>query len=430
MTFFGEAVRMAARNLLSNKVRSSLTILGVVIGIGVVVAMTSMAASFEQSIVGEFDDISENTIFVTATISNPNSGPPDARGLGAIFTAHDQRQIAALPGVDHVAPAGDIFAATLSYDDRTVPQGALLARSPLDPEIADDAAYYLGQIFTSGQRELVLGWNVAMQLSGLSTAAESGPTVRPGDEVTISFLDGTNQTATISGILAASDSLIFETDRSVYAPIDPLYQNTVKSPNTGQPELVFGGFTVLASDSANTKTLTAAIRNYIENDSDAAALATDLEDLQFLVSTAADIQAGISQAFAQFTAFFAGIAGVSLFVAAIMIGTIMLISVTERTKEIGVMKAIGGRDRDILLMFLIESAFIGVIGAVIGVILGAVGGYGLVEGIFADQDIAYTIAYEWMIGGVVLGLFIGMVAGIAPARRATKIQPVEALSYD
>lgn len=428
MTFFGEALRMANRSLWNNKVRSGLTILGVVVGIAVVVAITSLAASFEDAIVSEFDDIDDNTIFVTASITDTQQGPPDAGGLGTVFTEHDQRELEDLDGVDTVVPSGTILVASLSYEGRTIPQGIIQAVSSEEPAIHDDDLYEDGEVFDDGEEGLVIGWTVALRLGGQDSDEE--PDLRAGDDVTISYLDGSEQTVPIIGILAQSDSLVFQRDGSVFAPIDPFYTKTIQSPATGDNERVFDGFTVLASGSADIEELKDDIIAYIEDDSDAAALTQDIDDIEFLVATAADIQEGISQAFGQVTIFFGAIAGVSLFVAAIMIGTIMLISVTERTKEIGVMKAIGGRNRDILTMFLIEAAIIGVIGSIIGVAVGALGGFALVEGLLADQDISYFVAVEWLWGGVLLGLAIGLIAGFAPARRATKIQPVEALSYE
>lgn len=427
MSFIGDAIRMAFASIWGQKVRSLLTILGVVIGIGAVVAMTSMGASFEDSITGEFDGIDDRTIFVSATLTDVGGGPPDAGGFGTVFTERDIEEILELDNVERVDPQGTVIIAGMEFDENRLPVGGLTAVTAVDDQVADDDAYYDGGPFEDGDRAIVIGWTLALFLGG-DDLDEENPSLEAGDDVIIYMPDGTNDTVEVAGILAESDALFGSGNTAAFVPIDPFYTTTIQGPN-GRTT-AFGSLSVIATERDAVDGVKEDLTDYIENDSDAAALTEDIPGMEFLVSTASDIQAQISTAIGQFTAFIAGIGGVALVVGGIMIATIMLISVTERTKEIGVMKAIGGRDRDILTMFLLEATIIGFIGSIVGVIVGMAAGFALVEGFFSDQDITFVIDQQWLVGGVVLGLLVGIIAGILPARRATKVQPVEALSYE
>ena len=187
---------------------------------------------------------------------------------------------------------------------------------------------------------------------------------------------------------------------------------------------------IIAEADASATKVQDAVEAYMQDQSDAIRFIAGVEGIDLFVATASDIQAQIGQAFDQVTLFIAAIAGVSLVVGGVMIGTIMLISVTERTKEIGVMKAIGGRDRDILWLFLLEAAIIGVIGSIIGIAIGLGGGAALLGVIPGLDGVSFVFPWDWVGYSILVGIGTGILAGFFPARRATKVQPVEALSYE
>lgn len=416
-----ESMRMALRSLWSHKLRSTMTIMGVVIGVSSVLAVTTLGAAFEDSLLSNFDDIDDRSIFVTASLGEPTQGPPDAGQFGLIFTEVDRQNLLALNGVEAVNPAGLVAVSGLTFDGNELPFRTITATTPEAGEIRKAEDYATGGVFTMGEKEVVLGWAIAEQLG-------DGEALTAGTTISIGYPDGSSDDATVAGVLAEQDSLFGSNNGQVFAPVDPFYSVLTTSPTTGEKVRVYDGFTVFASSPVGIQELRDAVETYIEGPSDAAALA--VEDLLLLVATPADIQGGISAAFDQATLFIAAIAGVSLLVGGIMIGTIMLISVTERTKEIGMMKAIGAYDRQILWTFLIEASLIGFIGSLIGIAAGIGAGGALVETLFDPDEANFVIPWDWVGISVAVGVGTGILAGLLPARRAVRIDPVTALGYE
>ncbi|MEK6985858.1 MAG: ABC transporter permease [Candidatus Thermoplasmatota archaeon] len=424
---FRETFRMAVGSLWSHKTRSLLTILGVIIGVSSVLAVVTLGKSFEASVVGEFDDVDNRVVFVTATLKGTeNQGPPDAGAFGNIFTSRDQAALEALPGVDRVIPSGDLPTSELRVKGKTLSFRTVSATTSQSDEVRarSSTTYADGGAFADGKAEVVLGDTVAQILGNLT-----GSKMKAGDTIRVQFPDGTGRDAKVAGILAKSDSLFGSANAQVYVPVDPFYNVKIQSPQTGQQVVVFAGFTVVADSAGKTTQVRDAVKAYIEGpNSDATALLSSETVIE--VATSSDIVASISAVFDQVTLFIGAIAVVSLIVGGIGIANIMLVSVTERTREIGVMKAIGARNGDILRLFLLEAIVIGVVGSLIGLGLGLGLGALVVGVLFADSGAAVVIPYEWIGISLAVGILVGVVAGFLPARRATRIQPIQALSYE
>ncbi len=414
-----EPIKMALQSLWSHKLRSTMTVLGVVIGVASVLAVTSLGAAFEDSLVANFDDLDDRSIFVTASAGDPTQGPPDAGQFGLIFTEVDLQSLRDIQGVERVVPSGEVGITRIALADKEIPFRSLTATTPDADELRRPADYASGGPFSLGAEETVLGATVAKSLNA-----------SVGDAITISYEDGSEASLTVTGVLALQESLFGSNNGQVFVPVDPFYQIQARSPSSDALVRVYSGFTVFADDARTIDATQERVDNYLQRNSDAAQLLQ--EDIIILVSTPSDITASIGTAFDQVTIFIAAIAGVSLLVAGIMIASVMLISVAERTKEIGMMKAIGATDGFVLRMFLQEAAIIGLLGSLLGIGLGLAGGAIMVETLFVEEGetVAFVVPWDWVAISVLVGVSVALIAGILPSSRAVRIQPVEALSYE
>jgi putative ABC transport system permease protein len=168
----------------------------------------------------------------------------------------------------------------------------------------------------------------------------------------------------------------------------------------------------------------AAIEAYLSTESDARQLSA--ADTELVARSGSDFVDSISDVIEQITRFVTGIGVISLVVGAIGIANVMLVSVTERTREIGIMKAVGARNRDVMGVFLIEAGLLGTLGSLLGVPLGLLVGFGATR----YADVGFALAPSWMVLAVVVGIVVGVVAGLYPAWRAARVDPIDALRHE
>lgn len=426
--FLGEAMRMAGANLWSHRLRSSLTVLGVVIGITSVLGVVTIGTSFEASIVSGFNTVDDRTIFVTCNLESNEvgGGPPDCQGLGRVFSERDRRVILDMPNVAAVNPQGRLPIDHLTYANQTVPFGSI-ATSQADSAAISTLAggFHAGRVFRRDAAEVVVSYDVA------SLLGQGNPDAVNNSTLTIHFLDNTQENVTIVGVLKKeTNEFVQFTAGTIFAPVERYYRFPPQaSPVTGELTQVYDGFSVIAEDPRTLDEAKAAVEAYLSSpESDTYHLLA--EGTVLYVATGSNIVDAIGVIFDQVTLFISAIAVVSLIVGAIGIANIMLVSVTERTREIGVMKAIGAKDREVLLMFLLEATLIGLVGAVIGVILGLATGVVVLRVVPGFEDFQVALPYDWIGIALTVGILTGIAAGFMPARRATKIQPIQALAYE
>jgi putative ABC transport system permease protein len=415
------AVRLAWRAITAHRLRSALTVLGVVVGIGSVIAFATFGASVQTDVVSQFETAGASEIYLTPASpggdgGGPPGGPPSAGAFTRpVFTAHDVERLRAVDGVDAVVPRGIVTTASVTYGNRTVGRSQVTATTPaaFGP---DDVVR--GERFTSGADEIVLNEVATRSFEG---------NVSVGDTIAVTFTRGETQNLTVVGVVSGARGSIVPgfvgaTPR-FYVPADPFYQTTVASPTVGVDQRAYPQVTVVA-DSRRVGTVENATRRYLRQRSDAAALLPDSRDVS--VQSSADVVEGVRTVIDRITRFVTGIAVMSLIVGAFGIANIMLVSVTERTAEIGVMKSVGATNREVMTLFLVESVTLGGVGALVGIPVGLVTGYAATR--FAD--VGFTVAVEWVGIAVVVGLLIGILAGLYPAWRAARVDPIEALRYE
>jgi len=408
----GESLRMSLRTIRSHKLRSALTTLGIVIGIAAVITFVTLGASLKTEVVGQFEDTQANRIFVVATPAE-DGGPP-AEVAQPVFTEHDVSSLEQLEGVRKVVPRGTITTTAISNGNTTIARGQVTATTPA---LFEDAPFAAGQSFGEEDPGMIINRQAgALFPRNLSV----------GDEVTITRQTGERINVSVVGILSDDASLNplagFGSRPRFY--LSTRYYNTVvESPSTGVTQRVYPQVTVVADNPGETAAVKRRTSEYL-NASDASILAPASYDVS--ARTNEDIVDRIESVVSRLTQFVTGIAVISLIVGAIGIANIMLVSVRERTKQIGIMKAVGARNRDVLQLFLVESILLGAIGALIGTPLGIAGGWVAVT----YADLPLTLAYEWFAIAVVIGMVVGVVAGLYPAWSAARVDPIDALRYE
>ncbi len=396
-----ETARSAWRSLASNRMRTLLTMLGMIIGTGAVVAVLGIGEGARASVESRIRSLGSNLLTV-----RPGSMSSGGVRSGSVKTLvrGDAEAIGKLPGVKTVAPDAS-GAAQLRY------LGANLNASVIGvtPEYFEVRALTVdrGLGFTElddqqRTRNVVIGSNVARQLY-----AEASPL---GTRLSV---QGT--AFRVVGVLAEKGSTFGSPDDSVYVPLSTHQKVLFGQDHLSNVSIGLESEGVSASVQSQVEQLL-RLRHRLRSD----------QDDDFEVRSQTEMLATMSQVTGTFTALLGSVAAVSLIVGGIGIMNIMLVSVRERTREIGVRMAVGARRRDILLQFLVEAVLVSLAGGFLGVLAGF--GAARLLASFGQWD---TIVPTY---GVVLALavsvLVGVVFGVGPARSASKLDPVEALRFE
>jgi len=408
-----ETLRIAGRAIRGHELRSALTILGIVIGIASVVAFATFGASVEAEVVGDIETTSASNLYVFPT-TDAEEGGFDA-ALQPVFTEHDVDRLAELDGVRAALPRGVVQVGSISHagETRTGPQ-----TTATTPASVTNDSLVAGRAFRSGQGEAVADRELAQSFAG---------NVSPGDPVSITRPGGETQSVTVVGVVDGTRGELpvtqFAGGGRLYLPADPFYETVVESPAAGVRQRAYPQVTLVTDPRRLSETRT-AVESYLDGDSDASRLVG--ADATLVTRTGSDFVDQISDVIDQITRFVTGIAVIALVVGAVGIANVMLVSVTERTREIGIMKAVGARNGDVMQAFLVEAALLGGLGSALGVPLGLAVGYAGTR----YADVAFALAPWWMAIAVVVGLLVGVVAGLYPAWRAARVDPIDALRHE
>jgi len=414
---FIESFIIAIRSLFANKLRSALTMLGVIIGVGSVITLMSVGRGAEASITSTLEGMGTNLIYVT-------SKTPGVESLAAMqiaaysFTMDDAEEIAErVPSVVAVAPSIENYVEVAKGDESTV---AFVEATTPEFEHVLNYPTAEGQFITernvaSRDMVVVLGSDVVEELFGESEAV--------GEKVKIN-----GRQFTVIGVLEPKGGQMMgvSMDAIIVVPI-----------TTYQARL-FPGRTVRCEDAIQQLAV------QIESTDIADLVAEDIEDLlrkrhrisdpdkdDFTIMTQEQMMGMIQEVTGILTIVLGAIASISLIVGSIGIMNIMLVSVTERTREIGIRKAVGAKRRDILLQFLLEAAALSLTGGAIGIIGGwAVSWLISTFSEAAGIQINALVSPDIVVLAISVSVFIGLVAGIYPAWRASKLHPIDALHYE
>ncbi|GAA0674103.1 ABC transporter permease [Natronoarchaeum mannanilyticum] len=405
-----ESVQLSLRAIREHGLRSALTVVGITIGIAAVITFVTLGASLQAEVVGEVSGDAPPEMQATVGPEGQEGGPPGASTVPA-FTERDVEEIRDLPNVGQAIPQGTVQIATLEHEGRSIAWESATATTP---GYFADRQFESGGPFEQGANEVVVNEQAASLFD---------PELEVNDTLVLQSGANSTREATVVGVLENGGDGPFGdiSIPQVYVPTDPFYETTAESPATGERQRVYPSLTVVASDYESVPTVQSDVQAYLRNDSDARSLKPD--EYEFSVQTNEELVEQIREVIGTFTGFVAGIAVISLIVGAVGIANIMLVSVTERTREIGIMKAVGARRRDVLQLFLVESVLLGIAGAVLGTVVGLAGGYVATDYL----DLSLTFAPEWFAAAVVVGVGVGVLAGLYPAWNAARVDPIEAL---
>jgi len=409
-----ESVRMALRSLRANKLRSALTMLGIIIGTGAVIGLVSIGEGAQAYIEQQVQTIGSNLIFVIPGTPSQGQSPMMLGNAGTV-TREDARAIRDDPYAEHVdlvAPEID-HTATVTYQGESVT--VQVRGTTAEYEYVRNYHPQLGSFFSDGDeaasaRVAVLGPQTAVDLFGDESLALD-QTIR---------IDGVP--FGVIGVIEEKGAAAFGSqDSYVIIPLSTLtgrlYGGRYSSAQGTRVDLINVSAIGESSVDLAIEEITVILRD--EHD-------ILYEEDDFTVSSQQDILGVFNEITNVLTIFLAAIAGISLLVGGIGIMNIMLVSVTERTREIGIRKAVGAKRSDILWQFLIESVVLSVLGGLVGIAFGwalaeIVNTFDVFTTVVSSQAVALAVSFSFLVG-----LFFG----IYPARRAATLHPIEALRYE
>jgi putative ABC transport system permease protein len=401
---------VAARALLRNKLRSFLTTLGVIIGVGAVIAMTAIGAGAKARVEKSFESMGTRMLTIRSG-SSRGGGVRGGAGSQPTITWDDMRAIQEeLPAVERVAPVLQTRAQVMAEGQNwntsvqgTTPDYFLIREWP----VASGAFFTEGDVANS-TKVAVLGKTVVDNLFG-PYADPLGQLIRVNN---VPFeIIGVAGTKGQSGFGGDNDDVVF------------VPESTYRSKLQGDlRQYISGSVNVQAVSKDSTSEAQTQIEELLRRRH---RIPSDGED-DFQVRNLSDIASARQEGADTMTSLLAGIALVSLIVGGIGIMNIMLVSVTERTREIGLRMAIGAKPRSILVQFMVEAFTLSVIGGLLGV----AAGIGAASYLVARFDWPMLLQVDMMVIAVVFSGLVGIGFGLYPAYKASRLDPIQALRYE
>ncbi|MBI2869251.1 MAG: ABC transporter permease [Chloroflexi bacterium] len=403
-----DTVSGAWNGLITHRLRSSLTVLGVVIGVAAVIALMAVGQGAQNMIISNVQGLGSNLLFIRPggfTQAGVRSGAGTAQSL----TLEDAYAIAGeVPNVVGVAPYVSSFMQIVAGGQNTRSQ--VIGITPDYQTVLDlgtqQGDYISYEHFQAASKVAVIGPNIGVTLFG-----DSDPL---GQNMRIGSI-----TVRIIGVLEGKgESAMGSTDDAILIPLTAMQQTMAQS-RTNRGDRIVSSITVGVTDPAYVSQVTEEVASLLRYRHQVAVG----QDDDFIITSQQQLIDTISSSIGTMTLLLAAIAAISLLVGGIGVMNIMLVSVVERTREIGIRKALGARERDIWTQFLVEAAFLTLAGGVLGILLGW-GGATLVA---RSGIIETAISLRIVVLAVSVSIGIGLFFGFYPAWNASRLDPVQAL---
>ncbi|MGQ9586376.1 MAG: ABC transporter permease [Anaerolineae bacterium] len=412
-----ESVRISLRGLSANKLRSALTMLGIIIGVGAVIALLSVGQGVSKLITEQIQSIGSNVLFVAPiSLQAAASAHPGAGAAIRDLTVEDAQAIAdPLLVPDVVAVAPELQRSATVERGREAFYATVVGVTPAYAQVRNRQV--LEGRFVD-ENDMVAGSRVALLGSAVYDSLFPGGDYPIGQTIKINQIP-----FRVIGVLEEKGGGGFgNQDSMVLVPLSTAHTRLFRARTaTGAEKVTVINVQVTSEDRMDD--VAEAIRLLLR----ARHKLTFRDDDDFSVISQKDILSIFGEITGVLTLFLGAIAAISLLVGGIGIMNIMLVSVTERTREIGIRKAVGAKRRDILVQFLIEAMALSLVGGAMGIVLGIVGSIAISS---LSEDLVTVVTPQAILLATGFSAAVGLFFGIYPATRAARLHPIEALRYE